>query len=182
MVRPGARRSDNDLGPMTNRTGRVEGRAVTASSRGVGGRHNTSDIPSTSAPIGPNPTQYFSKTQIPLNEVSSPGLQLSAQFFKQLARSVPVDSSYSSADYRATDCDNPSSDSGLGRDSCTSRSEETVRVSSLCIHSVEDDGDEREDDGGHDDDDDDDGDNDDNDDDDDDDVDDDDDDEPIHVA
>ncbi|KAI5657160.1 hypothetical protein M9H77_25953 [Catharanthus roseus] len=35
MVRPGAHRSDDDLGVVTDRTGRVEGRAVTASSRGA---------------------------------------------------------------------------------------------------------------------------------------------------
>ncbi|KAI5652705.1 hypothetical protein M9H77_29892 [Catharanthus roseus] len=34
MVQPGAR-GDDDLGAMTNRTGRVERRAVTASSRGA---------------------------------------------------------------------------------------------------------------------------------------------------
>ncbi|KAI5667388.1 hypothetical protein M9H77_17241 [Catharanthus roseus] len=38
MVRPGAR-SDDDLGAVTDRNGRVERRAVTASSRGVRGRH-----------------------------------------------------------------------------------------------------------------------------------------------
>ncbi|KAI5672260.1 hypothetical protein M9H77_12624 [Catharanthus roseus] len=120
MVRPRARRGNDDLGPVIDRTGRVEGRTVTASSRAVRGRHSTSNIPSTSAPIGPatpipfrtrpsttshrsytpvpydlygysqppqtsydpyahapsllicmpglDPTQYFSKTQIPLNE------------------------------------------------------------------------------------------------------------------
>ncbi|KAI5668969.1 hypothetical protein M9H77_18822 [Catharanthus roseus] len=51
MVRPRARRGDDDLGALTDRTGQVEGRAVTASSLGVRGRHSTSDIPSTSAPI-----------------------------------------------------------------------------------------------------------------------------------
>ncbi|KAI5683353.1 hypothetical protein M9H77_04581 [Catharanthus roseus] len=51
MVRPGARRGDDDLGAVTDRTGRVECRAGTASSRGVRGHHSTSDIPSTSEPI-----------------------------------------------------------------------------------------------------------------------------------
>ncbi|KAI5674471.1 hypothetical protein M9H77_14835 [Catharanthus roseus] len=45
MVRPSGRRGDVDLGPVTDRTGRVEGCPMTASSRGVRGRHNTSDIP-----------------------------------------------------------------------------------------------------------------------------------------
>ncbi|KAI5668456.1 hypothetical protein M9H77_18309 [Catharanthus roseus] len=171
MVWPRARGGDDDLGLVTDRIGRVEGRAVTTSSRGVKERHSTSDISSTSALIGPvydpyahapslpiripslDPTQYFSKTQIPLNEVSGSGLHLGAQFFEQLAGSVPVDSSYNGADYGATDCGNSLSDAGLGRDSSTSRSEEAVRIGSLRIHSGEDDEDKREDDGGHDDDD-----------------------------
>ncbi|KAI5652863.1 hypothetical protein M9H77_30050 [Catharanthus roseus] len=147
-------RGDDDLGAVTDRTGRVEGRTVTASSCGVRGHHSTSDISSTSAPIAPappipfrthppttsyhpytsvpydpygyfqppqisydpyahapslpirmpglDPIQHFSRTQIPLNDVSGPGLQL---------------------------------------------------VSSLCIHSIEVSEDEREDDGRHDDDD-----------------------------
>ncbi|KAI5683115.1 hypothetical protein M9H77_04343 [Catharanthus roseus] len=133
MVRLGVDRGDDDLSTVTDRTGRVEGRAVTGSSRGVRGRHSTSDIPSTSAL----------------------GLQLGAQFFEQLAGSVPVDSSYSGAEYGATALGNPSSDVGLGRDSGTFRSEEAVRVGSLLIYSSEGNEDEREDDGGHDDDDDD---------------------------
>ncbi|KAI5681651.1 hypothetical protein M9H77_02879 [Catharanthus roseus] len=92
---------------------------------------------------GLDPTQHFSITQIPLNDVSGTGLQLGAQFFEQLAGSVPVDSSYSGVEYGATARGNPSSD---------------VEVGSLCIHSSEGNEDEREDDGGHDDDDDDDGD------------------------
>ncbi|KAI5677677.1 hypothetical protein M9H77_08627 [Catharanthus roseus] len=159
--------------PVSGRwgTGQVKGRAVTALSRGVRRRHNTSDIPSTSAPIGPDmyydlgapgsstrpplyllgpppqtsydsyahatslpirmpgldPTQYFSKTQIPLDEVSGPGLQLGAQFFEQLSASVLVDSSYSGAHYGVTDCGNPSSNTGLDRDSSTSWSEEAEK-------------------------------------------------------
>ncbi|KAI5681470.1 hypothetical protein M9H77_02698 [Catharanthus roseus] len=53
MVRPSGRREDADLGPVTDRTGRVEGRPVTASSRGVRGRHSTSDIPVTPTPLAP---------------------------------------------------------------------------------------------------------------------------------
>ncbi|KAI5656353.1 hypothetical protein M9H77_25146 [Catharanthus roseus] len=123
MVRPGARRGDDDLSPMTDRTGRVKGRTITMSSYGVRRCHSTSDISSTPALIGlgmyydSNRTQYFSKTQIPLNEVSSPGLQLGAQFFEQLVASVLMDSFYSGADYGATDCGIPLSDAGLGRDS-----------------------------------------------------------------
>ncbi|KAI5659717.1 hypothetical protein M9H77_28510 [Catharanthus roseus] len=57
------------------------------------------------------------------------------------------------ADYGVTDCGNPSSDAGLGRDSGISRvggrarSEEAVKVSSLRIHGSEDDEDEPKDDG-----------------------------------
>ncbi|KAI5678016.1 hypothetical protein M9H77_08966 [Catharanthus roseus] len=35
MVRPSGRRRYDDLGPVTNRTGRVQGRTITASSRGA---------------------------------------------------------------------------------------------------------------------------------------------------
>ncbi|KAI5663002.1 hypothetical protein M9H77_22325 [Catharanthus roseus] len=53
MVRLRARKSDEDLGPVTDSISRVEGRVVTASSHGVRGRHSTSDIPPTPAPFGP---------------------------------------------------------------------------------------------------------------------------------
>ncbi|KAI5673533.1 hypothetical protein M9H77_13897 [Catharanthus roseus] len=72
MVRPGARRDNDELCFVIDRTGRVEDRVVTASSHGV------------------------RRCQI------------------------PVDSSYSNADYGATDCGNPSFDTRLGRDSGTS--------------------------------------------------------------
>ncbi|KAI5653924.1 hypothetical protein M9H77_31111 [Catharanthus roseus] len=165
MVRPGAC-SDDDLGAVTDRTGRVECRATIASSRDMRGCHRTIDIPSTSAPIAPgiyyNPgapgsstqpppilftthpppttsyhpvpydpsgysqpphtsydlyahapslpirmpsldsTQHFSRTQIPLNDL-----------FKQLNESIPVDLSYSVAEYRATACGISSSDVGI---------------------------------------------------------------------
>ncbi|KAI5667794.1 hypothetical protein M9H77_17647 [Catharanthus roseus] len=54
MVRPSGRRGDADLGPVTNRTGQVEARPVTASSRGVRGRHSTSDIPVTPTLLAPS--------------------------------------------------------------------------------------------------------------------------------
>ncbi|KAI5653474.1 hypothetical protein M9H77_30661 [Catharanthus roseus] len=53
MVRSSGRRGDADLGPVTDRTGRVEGRLVTALSRGVRGRHSTSDLPVTPTPLAP---------------------------------------------------------------------------------------------------------------------------------
>ncbi|KAI5683984.1 hypothetical protein M9H77_05212 [Catharanthus roseus] len=52
MVRPSGRGGDGDLGPVTDRTGRVEGRTVTASSRGVRGRDSTSDLPATPTHLG----------------------------------------------------------------------------------------------------------------------------------
>ncbi|KAI5682793.1 hypothetical protein M9H77_04021 [Catharanthus roseus] len=54
MVRPSGRRGDDDLGPVTERTGRVQGRTVTASSRGLRGRHSTSDLLSTPTPFAAN--------------------------------------------------------------------------------------------------------------------------------
>ncbi|KAI5668865.1 hypothetical protein M9H77_18718 [Catharanthus roseus] len=53
MVRPSDRRGDADLGLVTDRTGRVESRLVTASSRGVRGRHSTFDLPVTPTPLAP---------------------------------------------------------------------------------------------------------------------------------
>ncbi|KAI5668659.1 hypothetical protein M9H77_18512 [Catharanthus roseus] len=48
------RRGDADLGLVTDRTSRVEERPVTDSSRGVRGRHSTSDIPVTPTPLAPS--------------------------------------------------------------------------------------------------------------------------------
>ncbi|KAI5650134.1 hypothetical protein M9H77_36139 [Catharanthus roseus] len=39
---------------LTDRTGRVEGRTITASSRGVRGRHSTSDLPATPTHLAPS--------------------------------------------------------------------------------------------------------------------------------
>ncbi|KAI5673023.1 hypothetical protein M9H77_13387 [Catharanthus roseus] len=54
MVRPSGRGGDSDLGPVTDRTGQVEGRTVTAFSRGVRGRHSTSDLPATPTHLAPS--------------------------------------------------------------------------------------------------------------------------------
>ncbi|KAI5682156.1 hypothetical protein M9H77_03384 [Catharanthus roseus] len=51
MVRPSGRKRDDGLGPVTNRTGRVEGRTITASSRGLRGQYSTYDLPSTPNPL-----------------------------------------------------------------------------------------------------------------------------------
>ncbi|KAI5663107.1 hypothetical protein M9H77_22430 [Catharanthus roseus] len=98
MVRLAARRGDDDLGAVTDRTGRVEGRA-------------------TYRPLLHLLHRVCIMTLIPLNDVSGPRLQLGAQFFEQLAESVLVDSSHSGAKYGATARGNSSSDVGLGRDS-----------------------------------------------------------------
>ncbi|KAI5648353.1 hypothetical protein M9H77_34358 [Catharanthus roseus] len=43
--------SDDELGHVTDKTGRVHGCTVTTSSRGVRGRHSTSDLPATHTPL-----------------------------------------------------------------------------------------------------------------------------------
>ncbi|KAI5658968.1 hypothetical protein M9H77_27761 [Catharanthus roseus] len=53
IVRPSGHRGDADLGPVMDRTSQVEGRPVTTSSKGVRGRHSTSDIPITPTPLAP---------------------------------------------------------------------------------------------------------------------------------
>ncbi|KAI5671441.1 hypothetical protein M9H77_11805 [Catharanthus roseus] len=53
MVRPSSRRGDADLGPVTDSTCRVERRPITTSSRGVRGRHSTSDLPVIPTPLAP---------------------------------------------------------------------------------------------------------------------------------
>ncbi|KAI5682030.1 hypothetical protein M9H77_03258 [Catharanthus roseus] len=53
MVQPSGRRGNADLDPITDRTCRVEGRPITASSRSVRGRHSTSNLPVTPTPLTP---------------------------------------------------------------------------------------------------------------------------------
>ncbi|KAI5668128.1 hypothetical protein M9H77_17981 [Catharanthus roseus] len=93
---------DDDLGPVTDRTCRVQGCTVTASSRGVRGRHCTSDVPSTlnSLPAGFIMIQvhpvydpylhahivrphipYRSSAQEPLNEFSGPVRKLGIEYY-----------------------------------------------------------------------------------------------------
>ncbi|KAI5672197.1 hypothetical protein M9H77_12561 [Catharanthus roseus] len=50
MVRLSGHRGDDDLGPITDKTGRVQSRTITASSRGMGG-HSTSALSSTPTPL-----------------------------------------------------------------------------------------------------------------------------------
>ncbi|KAI5681896.1 hypothetical protein M9H77_03124 [Catharanthus roseus] len=96
MVRPDGRRGDDDLGPITDRTGRVQGRIVTVSSIGLRRRHSTSDLPSTSTPFAVG--FYY--------DTSAPGLLPNhhlGDFFEQIVGGVPLDSSYSTYDDTATD-------------------------------------------------------------------------------
>ncbi|KAI5683192.1 hypothetical protein M9H77_04420 [Catharanthus roseus] len=62
MVCPSGRRGDDDLCPVTDRTGQVQGRTVTASFRIVRGQHSTSDLPSTSTPL---PAGFYYDTGAP---------------------------------------------------------------------------------------------------------------------
>ncbi|KAI5673702.1 hypothetical protein M9H77_14066 [Catharanthus roseus] len=86
MVRPDAHRGDDDLGPVTDRTGRVECLTVTVSSK----------------------VQEF------LTQFSSPGRKLGAKLFNQLVGGVPPDSSYSTHDYASQDYGISSSEPFLG--------------------------------------------------------------------
>ncbi|KAI5654165.1 hypothetical protein M9H77_31352 [Catharanthus roseus] len=65
MVRPGGRRGDDDLGPVMDWTGQVEGRTVIASSRGLKGRHSTFDILSTPTPFASG-MYYDTGARVPL--------------------------------------------------------------------------------------------------------------------
>ncbi|KAI5655484.1 hypothetical protein M9H77_32671 [Catharanthus roseus] len=118
MVRPSGRRGDDDLGPVTDRTCRVEGRTVTASSRGVRGRHSTSDLPVTPTPLAPgfhHGTVYDpylhaltilrpriphrSATQEPILEFRGQPRQIGVEFFYQMLSAAPQDSSCSTHGY-----------------------------------------------------------------------------------
>ncbi|KAI5673016.1 hypothetical protein M9H77_13380 [Catharanthus roseus] len=91
IVRPSGRRGDDDLGPVTDRTGRVEGHTVTASSRGVRGRHSTFDLPVTPTYLAPGFHHGTAE-------------MIGAEFFDQMFGAAPQDSScstyrYSHAEY-----------------------------------------------------------------------------------
>ncbi|KAI5648771.1 hypothetical protein M9H77_34776 [Catharanthus roseus] len=145
MIRPSGRREDDDLGYVTDMTGRVQGRTVTASSRGVRGRHSTSNLPSTPTPLPAglhydtaSPTvrphiPYRSSAQEPLTEFSGPARHAHG---------------YTVGDYGVS-----SSKPFMGRQSADLRfdgdrslGEEHDRVLSLHIGREED---ERDDDGGN---------------------------------
>ncbi|KAI5677442.1 hypothetical protein M9H77_08392 [Catharanthus roseus] len=126
MVRPSSRRGDPDL---TDRTGRVEGHPVTALSRGVRGRHSTSDLLVTPTPLAPDfhhgtihdphlhaPTvvrpriPYRSAIQEPILEFRGQPRQIGVEFFNQMLGAAPQDSScnthgYSHAEYGVSSSD-----------------------------------------------------------------------------
>ncbi|KAI5649322.1 hypothetical protein M9H77_35327 [Catharanthus roseus] len=127
MVRLGARRGDDDLDPVTDRTGRVEGTPGSSTQPPL--ISCRTHPPSTShRPYMPIPYDHYGSSQPPSTSYDPYAhiptlplrLQLGAQFFEQLMSSVSVELSYSAAEYEATDCGNPSSDARLGRDSSTS--------------------------------------------------------------
>ncbi|KAI5676922.1 hypothetical protein M9H77_07872 [Catharanthus roseus] len=152
MVRPNGRRGDDDLGHVTDRTGRVEGRTITVSSRGLKGRHSTSDLPSTPNPLPAGFHYDTGAAQEPLNEFSGQSKQIGVEFFYQMVGADPQDSSYNSLGYTATAYGVSSSKPYIGRHS-TDRGfegdrglgEEHDRVRSLHI---DDEADERVDDDG----------------------------------
>ncbi|KAI5672298.1 hypothetical protein M9H77_12662 [Catharanthus roseus] len=164
MARPEARRDDDDLVPVIDRTDRVEGRVVTASSRGVRGRHSTSDIPSTSVPFRPGiyydsgipesstqPSPILFRTRLPTPS-HRPYTLIS---YDPYGFSQPPRTSYDSYAHapslpiRMPGQDRPL-DSGTSGDGNKTRSEEPDIVGSLRIHGSEDDEDQPEDDGGND--------------------------------
>ncbi|KAI5659540.1 hypothetical protein M9H77_28333 [Catharanthus roseus] len=167
MVRPEARMGADDLGPVIDRTGRVEGHVVIASSRGVRGRPSISEISSTPAPLGPGiyydsgapgsstqppPIPFRTRPPTTLHHPYTPIL------YDHYGYSQPPLTSYDpyahtpSLPLRMPDHDRPQ-DFGTSGDSGRTRSEEAVRVGSLRIHGSEDDEDKPEDNGGDDDDD-----------------------------
>ncbi|KAI5673548.1 hypothetical protein M9H77_13912 [Catharanthus roseus] len=105
MVRPSGRRGDDDLGPVMDMTGRVEGCIVTASSRGVRGRHSTSDLPATPTPLASGfyhgTGELRSSTQPPAF-IGQSG-QIGVEFFDQILGTAPQDSSCSTHGYSHTE-------------------------------------------------------------------------------
>ncbi|KAI5676688.1 hypothetical protein M9H77_07638 [Catharanthus roseus] len=89
MVRHSGYRGDDDLSPVTNRTGRVEGRTITASSRG------TVYDPYLNAPTVRPHIPYRSAAQEPLKEFNGQPRQIGVEFFYQMMGTAPQDSSYS---------------------------------------------------------------------------------------
>ncbi|KAI5677052.1 hypothetical protein M9H77_08002 [Catharanthus roseus] len=100
MVRPSScRGDDDDLGPVTGRTGRVQGCNVTASSRDVRGQHSTSDLLS-SPTLLPAGLHYDtgapgSFTQLPLGQnpfsVATSSRSMIYMYFPMFAPTVSPD-------------------------------------------------------------------------------------------
>ncbi|KAI5654706.1 hypothetical protein M9H77_31893 [Catharanthus roseus] len=105
MVRPSGRRGDADLGPVMDRTGRVEGLPVTASSR------DTVYDPYLQAPTVVRPRiPYLSSFQEPILYDGSQARQIVVEFIDQMLGAARQDSScsthrYSHADYCVSSSD-----------------------------------------------------------------------------
>ncbi|KAI5674340.1 hypothetical protein M9H77_14704 [Catharanthus roseus] len=95
MVRFIGRRGDDDLGPVTDRTCRVKGSTVTASSRGMRG----GIVPPTSLLLLPILHLVSIMVQEPILEFIGQPRQKGAEFFYQMFGTAPQDSSCSTHGY-----------------------------------------------------------------------------------
>ncbi|KAI5676113.1 hypothetical protein M9H77_07067 [Catharanthus roseus] len=94
MIRSSGHRGNADLGPVTNRTGRVEGHPVTASSR------DTVYDPYLQAPTIVRPRiLYLSAFQEPISYDGSQARQIGVEFFYQMLGTARQDSSCSTHGY-----------------------------------------------------------------------------------
>ncbi|KAI5671682.1 hypothetical protein M9H77_12046 [Catharanthus roseus] len=146
MVRPSGHRGNDDLGPVTDKTVRVQGCTVKASSRGVRGRHSTSDLPSTPTPLPagfhydtgatgsstqPPPIPFRSRPPLPSHLSHTPVLyeaygstHLHSQPLPAMVGAVKPDPSYSTHSYTGGDYGISSSEPFIGRQSANLRFEE----------------------------------------------------------
>ncbi|KAI5657286.1 hypothetical protein M9H77_26079 [Catharanthus roseus] len=111
MVRPSSHRGDDDLGPVTDKACRVEGRTITTSSR------DTVYDPYLYAPTVRPHIPYRSTAQEPLQEFSGLPRQIEVEFFYQIVAAASQDSSYSIYGHTATAYGVSSSELYLGRHS-----------------------------------------------------------------
>ncbi|KAI5659506.1 hypothetical protein M9H77_28299 [Catharanthus roseus] len=120
MIYPVGRRVDDDLDPVTNRTGRAQGRTITVSSRGLRGRHIFIMI---QVHPGLLPNHHLYRLDLDLLThhtclaLYGPARKLGVDFFDQIVGGVPADSSYNIHGYTTTDYGVSSSEPFIGRDS-----------------------------------------------------------------
>ncbi|KAI5669169.1 hypothetical protein M9H77_19022 [Catharanthus roseus] len=101
MVRSGAHRGDDNLGPVTDRTGRVQGRTITASSQGLMGNDI---VPPNSLLLLPILHLVSIMVRESILEFIGQSRQIGAEFFNQMFGATPQDFScsihgYSYAEY-----------------------------------------------------------------------------------